>query len=160
MIHNLETRLENIVPLTPWKDSKNLQDCVKPVLYDLMIVPSKDLQYFNGRETITVEVTAPITCFLLHALNLNIKSSKVTALGEENRLLTVQKSFYYEPHQFWVIKMEDEVNCGTYYLDLEFSTSFQTNYKAFYKKQYYDEKENAKRYHAIHFHWDEALLIT
>ncbi|MBB4153180.1 aminopeptidase N [Sphingomonas jinjuensis] len=50
---------------------------VRPLVYDIQVVPNAETMTFSGAETVTVEVAKPVRTITLNAANLTIVSAKV-----------------------------------------------------------------------------------
>ncbi|XP_059170274.1 glutamyl aminopeptidase-like [Physella acuta] len=131
----------------PWLSLRMSRD-VLPVHYDVTMYPDfyDTAGEFYGNETIEVNVTSPTRYFLLHVHTtyMNVTRTHVTdnTTGAE---IDVIRTFYYPPHEFFVIQV-NEVSAGRVVrLQLQFEGSLIKTIMGFYKSTYVNTITNQIR---------------
>ncbi|XP_074648583.1 aminopeptidase A-like [Tubulanus polymorphus] len=144
----------------PWLNLRLNQKFV-PIHYNLTLYPDiyDGAAHFYGNVCIDIEIGEETRHILVHALNLTISSTNVrlkattqttAADGSDERKrratengLAIQRTFYYEPNQFWVIEMKHTIKKGSIVgVDLQFDGSLDNGIVGFYKSTYVNTKTN------------------
>ena len=133
----------------PWMDPF-LNPLVRPVHYELFLDPDFyfDGDTFYGRENITIDVGVATQHVIVHYKLLNVTTLRVaTADGTE---LQIVETFAYDPHEYWVTSLQDEVQAGTVIiLTLEFRGSLTNGIVGYYKSTYVNQDTGVERSVAV-----------
>ncbi|HEY7564781.1 MAG TPA: M1 family metallopeptidase [Acidimicrobiia bacterium] len=107
---------------------------VLPIRYDLTLSPDLAAATFSGHESITVEVTVPVTEIVLNAHQLTVERAELrgpqATLAGEVELI--------EKEQRARIKLDGEAAPGSWELYLEFTGILNDQLVGFYKSTYKD----------------------
>ncbi|XP_046672950.1 glutamyl aminopeptidase-like isoform X2 [Homalodisca vitripennis] len=120
----------------PWENEYRLSQHVLPELYNLLIYPNLDNGTFSGSVEITLNVTAPCDYITLHHKGLIIENSILSA--NQGSINLVKNAFDYPKNEFWVVRLTEMINPGTYSLKLDFSGSLTGDIVGFYRSTYKD----------------------
>ena len=123
------------VPLQRWEREYRIPKETYPVHYDLYLHPDLETGLFTGKVSIQVSVSSPIDFLVTHVKTLNITSTKLKSL-DNNQMLPLDDFFEYEPNQFWVLKPSGTLKRGNYSMALEFSGSLEDKIVGFYRSVY------------------------
>ncbi|XP_045115492.1 glutamyl aminopeptidase-like isoform X2 [Portunus trituberculatus] len=122
----------------PWEESFRLPETVIPEHYELYMHPDLSVKTFSGRVTISLTSQEPRDHFLVHSQWLTItNTSLVSKKGSQSQDVHIIEAFSYEPHQFWVVRM-DQVEAGSFELTLHFSGSLVNGILGYYYSDYTD----------------------
>ncbi|XP_063881368.1 glutamyl aminopeptidase-like isoform X4 [Scylla paramamosain] len=122
----------------PWEESFRLPETVIPEHYELYMHPDLSAKTFSGRVTISLTSQEPRDHFLVHSQWLTItNTSLISKKGNQSQDVHIIEAFSYEPHQFWVVRM-DQVEAGSFELTLHFSGSLINGILGYYYSDYTD----------------------
>lgn len=105
--------------------------------YILRLRPDLDQETFEGDVTIEITVTENMKYPRFHYKELDITNPVVTRKSD-GVILSIADTFYYQPNEFYVLEMEDELEPGQYTVDLNFTGSLVGHIVGFYKSTYYN----------------------
>lgn len=143
------TKAEEVQPEGPNADlwhGFRLSPYVIPVHYDLLLHPDILSEKFTGQVNITVNVTRGIGALVVHKYKtLDISDSSVISVSD-GRYIAVNRSFEYEPNEFWVIQTQKELVGGeVYVIRLTFGGALTGSIVGLYKSTYTNKKLNTSR---------------
>lgn len=128
--------------INPWEDFR-LPKYIIPVHYDLLLHPDLANDTFTGKVNITVNVTKSTDVFVVHAYKLVVNNSRVFEHRNVEEI-AVERTFLYDPHEYFVVKTEKTVKPGLYQLSYQFYGPLVGGIVGFYKSRYTD-KHNKTR---------------
>lgn len=121
---------------------------IEPVSYDIKLIPFlfDDNFTFNGEVTIQINVTETCQNITLHAIALNIFDSDVRVRvaadpngvrNKEERTLEIQRQYFVESKQFYVIDMKEQLQAGYLYdLYIKYTGVLNDMLQGFYRSSY------------------------
>uniref|UniRef100_A0A0P4WBK7 Aminopeptidase n=1 Tax=Scylla olivacea TaxID=85551 RepID=A0A0P4WBK7_SCYOL len=128
----------------PWEESFRLPETVIPEHYELYMHPDLSAKTFSGRVTISLTSQEPRDHFLVHSQWLTItNTSLISKKGNQSQDVHIIEAFSYEPHQFWVVRM-DQVEAGSFELTLHFSGSLVNGILGYYYSNYTDSNGKSR----------------
>lgn len=122
-------------PSKPWQFVR-LPKNVKPLSYDLWVLPDLETFTFRGTVDIQLEVTAATSHILVHAAELQIQSAELLDAAGNPR--TLVDSFLYPENQFFVTQWRRRLAPGRYKLRLAFTGIINDELRGFYRSSYKD----------------------
>jgi glutamyl aminopeptidase len=132
------TMLNESSPEVGFRLSQN----VKPIFYDLYLIPDLDKGSFEGRVSIFINITGTQKSITLHQKDLNI--SKVTLMPISLVKLDIKESYSNEKDETFTIVPKEELSDVTYHLNLSFSGSLSDKIVGFYSSRYKDERNKTR----------------
>ncbi|XP_063847044.1 glutamyl aminopeptidase-like [Scylla paramamosain] len=139
------TTTTTTTPQEPWARQYRIPRSTLPHHYDLYLHPDMEQGDFTGKVTILIGVTAPMTYLVSHVKKLNVTSTVlVRADGGE---VPLERTFEYEPNQFWVVVPDEVLQPGNYSLTMEFTGTLTGSIVGFYRSTY-TNAAGEKRYMA------------
>ncbi|XP_072050679.1 glutamyl aminopeptidase-like [Amphiura filiformis] len=102
--------------------------------YILRLRPDLAAETYDGDVTIQITVTENIKYPRIHFKELTITNSIVRR--KDGTALPIADTFIYQPNEFYVIEMEDELTPGEYEIELHFTNSLVGKIVGFYKSIY------------------------
>ncbi|XP_068219694.1 glutamyl aminopeptidase-like [Palaemon carinicauda] len=127
----------------PWEREYRIPRSTIPIHYDLFLHPDLETGRFEGKNTITIGVTAPINYLVVHVKQMNVTKT-VLKDGLTEELINVTDAFEYEPNEFWVVRPKDTLQPQNYSLYLEFEGSLDGSIVGLYRSSY-TTKDGEKR---------------
>lgn len=131
----------------PWEEQSRLPETALPRHYDLYINPDLQTKLFSGRVAIEINSTAPRDYFLLHTKWLAIEDTRLEEQQPDGSWqdVSLHDAFEYEPHEFWVVRTDEQVSAGLFRLSCNFSGSLIANgLVGFYYSDYVDENNETR----------------
>jgi len=120
-----------------WKEMR-LSRNVFPLKYRLDLNADIEQGVYNGTVGIAVSVENNTNTVLLHKVGLDItKTQIVGASSDGSSSIPISKTFYYQPNEFWVIELkEDLVGGQKYTIFISFNAIIANDLSGFYKSSY------------------------
>ena len=130
----------------PWMDPF-LPTFTQPLQYHMWFYPDFyfDGTTFQGRENISIEVLENTRYLIVHYKMMNITDTRV--ITESGQELSIVQTFAYDPHQYWVTEVAEEITAGSVViLQLEFEGSLVNGIVGYYKSTYINTDTGKERY--------------
>lgn len=127
---------------TPILKDVRLPRSIKPISYDVVIVPhmSGENFTFDGDVIIKIKVDENCKNITLHSTMLKIYRNLTTIekiTENENQSVKIKNQFFVEPKQFLVIETEEELEKEqNYFLKISYHGQIRDNLQGFYKSSY------------------------
>jgi len=120
-----------------WQEMR-LSRNVFPVKYRLDLNVDLERDVYNGTVSVSVTVEKNTSTVLLHKVRLDIINTHVLeAASNGSSLIPISKTFYYEPNEFWVIELkEDLVGGRNYTVFINFIAYIDNDLSGFYQSSY------------------------
>ncbi|KAJ7382213.1 hypothetical protein OS493_036246 [Desmophyllum pertusum] len=112
-----------------------LPDNIVPVHYDVLLYIDLKKLEFHGKVEILVNVTKPTENVLVHVNKMNITSVSVEKASGGDPL-EIQRKFWFEKNQFYVIIMKPALMKGQYKIKMEFKAWLTDDLAGLYKSTY------------------------
>uniref|UniRef100_A0A1B6C9L0 Aminopeptidase n=1 Tax=Clastoptera arizonana TaxID=38151 RepID=A0A1B6C9L0_9HEMI len=127
-----------------WEKNPRLPKSVVPDLYNLTLNPNLGAGTFSGKVNISLNVSTAVSNIILHSTGLSVTNSALISheKGSEN---LVKQAFNYEPNEFLVVQLKQDISPGSYNLLLEFNGSLTRNIVGFYRSMYKDVSTGENR---------------
>ena len=112
---------------------------IKPISYDLQLIPYlfENNFTFNGKVHILVTVVEECDNITLHAVGLKISDTKVYNKNDVKSNLAIEKLYYVETKQFYVIKMNEMLaENEQYIIEIKYDGVMSDYLQGFYKSSY------------------------
>lgn len=118
---------------------------VRPVSYDLYLHPDLVKGTFEGRVSILVNITDRKNFITLHQKDLSISSVKLQAQhSNTNSNVEIKESYPHNENETFTIIPKEELDIGSYEIDLSFSGSLKDKIVGFYSSKYKDEQNKTR----------------
>ena len=111
-----------------------LPESVQADNYILRLRPDLEAETYEGDVIIQITVTENIKYPRVHYKELDITNPIVRR--KDGEVLSIANTFYYQPNEFYVIEMEEELTPGEYEIQLDFTNSLVGKIVGFYKSTY------------------------
>ncbi|XP_071338885.1 leucyl-cystinyl aminopeptidase isoform X2 [Trachinotus anak] len=151
---NKTTPVETVYPVStngelfPWAQLR-LPRSIRPLSYNLTLVPDLDNMTFTGRSVIYMSVLHNTNRIVLHGANLNITKATFKLGDGEASDLTVLE---YKPRQQIAVKFSEDLKTGqNCVLTLDYSAKLSHTYDGFYNSSYTDKDGNKRVLAATQF---------
>lgn len=146
-------------PTEPWEKNYRLPTDTLPLHYEIYLHPNLVTGTFSGSVDIHLSITAPRDFILVHTKFLNITSSTLRQGLEGNgEVIALGETFEYEPNEFWVVKLRNQITPNNYTLTLKFDGSLTKSITGFYKSDYFDSITQTNRYDLFLFFFNFNLI--
>lgn len=124
----------------PWMNFR-LPNYVDPVHYDLDLTPEMEAEVYTGMVNITISLKEQTTRHLW----LHLRETKITEIPElrtsSGQVIGIKRCFGYEPHEYVVIEVEEDLRPNNYILSMKFKGYLNGSLVGFYSTSY---EENGK----------------
>ncbi|KAF2892511.1 hypothetical protein ILUMI_13663 [Ignelater luminosus] len=162
--------LSRQVTAKPEKDSSKyrLPDVVKPVSYNIKLIPNIKAETFEGKVEITIKVKESTSQIILHSKNLNINKNDIeieeipddTKEPHKKTVAVKSANNVGEPGQeFFAIVLDTELKvCNKYIVKITYTGVLNNDKKGFYIAKYKDENGVEKKFATTHFQPTAARL--
>ncbi|KAL7300763.1 hypothetical protein TKK_0006740 [Trichogramma kaykai] len=114
-----------------------LTPLIRPLKYDILLIPDLDAEKFRGEVSIQLEISEKQDLIMLHQKALNISSVDLIANIRKSKMpLEIETSYVVEEKEVFVIKPKRVLDVGFYDLHLTFCGSLSDKIVGFYSSKY------------------------
>lgn len=143
--------VDHVISPELW-DNVRLPSNVAPLSYQIDLHPDLTKFHVQGTSTIEVNVSSPEDkAIVLHAKNMNITSHSLHMVSGSGLVnIPLNTSFFFAPHDFYVMPVLKTVQPGIYQLKFVFEYTLGNGLVGFYRSEYKDGLSGQTRYVWMH----------